>query len=64
MPRAPSRRPSSSIEDIKEGDGAEAKAGQTVSVNYVGALFKDGTVFDNSWDRGGADLVPARCRVR
>ena len=40
------------IEDIKEGDGAEAKAGSTVSVNYVGALFKDGTVFDNSWDRG------------
>ena len=49
---APSRRPSSSIKDIKEGDGAEAKAGSTVSVNYVGALFKDGTVFDNSWDRG------------
>jgi len=40
------------IEDLKEGDGAEAKAGTTVSVNYVGALFKDGMVFDNSWDRG------------
>ena len=40
------------IEDIKEGDGAEAKAGQTVTVQYVGALFKDGTEFDNSWDRG------------
>jgi peptidylprolyl isomerase len=40
------------IEDLKEGDGAEAKAGTTISVNYVGALFKDGSVFDNSWDRG------------
>ncbi len=40
------------IEDLKEGDGAEAKAGSTVSVNYVGALYEDGSVFDNSWDRG------------
>ena len=40
------------IEDLKEGDGAEAKAGTTISVNYVGSLFKDGSVFDNSWDRG------------
>jgi peptidylprolyl isomerase len=40
------------IEDLKEGDGAEAKSGSTISVNYVGALYKDGSVFDNSWDRG------------
>jgi len=40
------------IEDLKEGDGAEAKAGTTISVNYVGSLFKDGSVFDNSYDRG------------
>ena len=40
------------VEDIEEGDGAEAKAGQTVSVQYVGVLCKDGTEFDASWDRG------------
>jgi peptidylprolyl isomerase len=40
------------IEDLKEGDGAEAKSGSTISVNYSGVLFKDGTEFDNSFDRG------------
>ena len=38
--------------DIEKGKGAEAKSGDNVSVQYVGALYKDGTVFDNSWDRG------------
>jgi peptidylprolyl isomerase len=46
------------IKDIKKGTGAEAKAGQTVSVQYVGSLWKDGTVFDNSWDRGEAFSFP------
>jgi len=39
-------------EDIKEGDGAEAKAGDTVQVQYSGVLYSDGTPFDNSFDRG------------
>ena len=39
------------IEDIKVGDGAEAKAGQTVTVHYRGTL-EDGTKFDASYDRG------------
>jgi peptidylprolyl isomerase len=46
------------IEDLKEGDGAEAKAGSTVSVNYSGVLFKDGTEFDNSFDRGEPITFP------
>ncbi|NJD59729.1 MAG: FKBP-type peptidyl-prolyl cis-trans isomerase [Anaerolineae bacterium] len=33
------------------GDGAAAKAGDTVSVNYTGWL-EDGTKFDSSLDRG------------
>ena len=44
--------------DIKVGDGAEAKSGQTVSVHYTGWLYdptaadKHGTKFDSSRDRG------------
>ena len=39
--------------DLKVGKGKEAAAGQTVDVQYSGVLFKDGTKFDASWDRGG-----------
>jgi peptidylprolyl isomerase len=40
------------IKDIKKGKGDAARAGQNVSMQYVGALWSDGSVFDNSWDRG------------
>src|SRR5258708_5556977 len=39
------------IEDLKKGAGAEAKAGNTVSVHYTGWLT-DGKKFDSSLDRG------------
>jgi FKBP-type peptidyl-prolyl cis-trans isomerase len=40
------------VEDLKTGDGAEAKAGDHVSVQYVGVLYDGGKQFDSSWDRG------------
>ncbi len=38
-------------QDIKIGTGAEAKAGQNISVHYVGTLTT-GAKFDSSRDRG------------
>lgn len=45
------------IEEIKVGTGAEAKAGQTVSVHYTGWLT-NGTKFDSSVDRGQTFQFP------
>ncbi len=39
------------IEELKEGSGTEAKAGNTISVHYTGTLL-NGTKFDSSLDRG------------
>ena len=40
------------VTDLIEGSGEPAKAGDTVTVNYVGVRSEDGTEFDNSYDRG------------
>jgi len=37
--------------ELIAGTGAEAKAGDTVTVNYVGVLYKGGKEFDASWKR-------------
>jgi len=53
------------IEDLKVGSGTEAKAGNTVTVNYLGTLLS-GVKFDSSYDRrqpfsfllGGRQVIP------
>jgi peptidylprolyl isomerase len=40
------------VKDLEEGSGATAKAGNAVTVNYVGVNYKTGKEFDASWDRG------------
>lgn len=37
---------------LKEGTGTGAKTCDTIVVHYTGVLSKDGTAFDNSYDRG------------
>jgi len=39
------------ITDIVKGTGTAAAVGDTITVNYVGALYKNGKVFDSSWSR-------------
>jgi peptidylprolyl isomerase len=39
------------VKDLIIGTGPEAKAGQQVTVNYVGVLFHGGKEFDASWKR-------------
>ena len=47
------------ITDVTVGDGAEATAGKTVTVHYVGVAHSTGEEFDASWNRG----EPLRLRL-
>jgi peptidylprolyl isomerase len=40
------------VKDLIKGTGAEAKLGQSITVNYVGVLYHGGKQFDASWKRG------------
>lgn len=52
--------------EIEKGTGAEAKAGDEVTVQYVGVDYKSGEEFDASWDRnepfpftlGAGEVIP------
>ena len=39
------------VKEIKKGTGKEAKAGDEVTVQYVGVNYKSGREFDSSWSR-------------
>jgi peptidylprolyl isomerase len=40
------------VKDIIKGSGPTASSGSTVTVNYVGELYKNGKEFDSSWKTG------------
>lgn len=54
------------VTPIVKGKGAATQAGQTITVNYVGACYASGEVFDASWSRaepftfqlGGGNVIP------
>jgi peptidylprolyl isomerase len=64
----PSGPPPKQLEiiDLEEGSGAEAKAGDKVTVQYAGVDYKSGKEFDASWNRGepfpftlgGSEVIP------
>ena len=41
-----------------KGDGPVVTAGETISVQYTGAVWRNGKVFDSSWTRGQSMNVP------
>ncbi len=51
------------ITDIFVGDGAEASAGSTVDVHYLGVEFESGEEFDSSWSRGESINFPLRSLI-
>lgn len=64
----PSGAPPKQLEETEliEGEGAEAKSGDKVTVQYVGVGFKSGEEFDSSWSRsepfsftlGAGEVIP------
>jgi peptidylprolyl isomerase len=46
------------VKDLVVGTGQTAKKGDTVTVNYVGVLFKNGKEFDSSWKTGQPATFP------
>ncbi len=52
------------ITDVSVGDGAEAVAGATVLVHYVGVEFDTGEEFDSSWNRGEPIEFPLRGLIK
>ncbi len=45
------------VDVIIEGDGPTVEAGQSVTVHYLGQVYPEGTVFDQSWERGEPFVV-------
>lgn len=46
------------VEVLEEGDGPAVAAGDQLTAHYVGLLWRDGSQFDASWDRGQPATFP------
>ncbi len=46
------------VKDLIKGTGQTVAPGQTVTVNYVGVLYKTGKTFDSSWSRNQPFTTP------
>lgn len=46
------------VKDLIPGTGATLSTGQTITVNYVGVLYKGGKEFDSSWKAGKPFTTP------
>jgi peptidylprolyl isomerase len=46
------------VKVLTEGDGDPVAKGDVIEAQYVGQVWKDGTQFDASWDRGQAAQFP------
>jgi FKBP-type peptidyl-prolyl cis-trans isomerase len=46
------------VKDVVVGEGRVARAGDTVTTQYVGELYRTGKQFDASWDHGQPFAFP------
>jgi peptidylprolyl isomerase len=52
------------LKDIVVGNGAEAPAGATVEVHYLGVDYETGEEFDSSWGRGESINFPLQRLIK
>jgi peptidylprolyl isomerase len=54
IPKPKAKKPPKTlvVKDVVKGSGKAAKAGDAITVQYVGVDYKTGKQFDASWDRG------------
>lgn len=58
MPKGEKAPKKLEIATLIQGDGDTVKDGDTVSVHYVGAIWRTGEVFNSSWDMGTPATFP------
>ncbi len=46
------------VHTVIEGEGPEVEKGQTLTVHYLGQIYPDGKIFDQSWTRGEPATFP------
>lgn len=46
------------VHTVIRGEGPKVEAGQTLTVHYLGQIYPDGKIFDQSWSRGAPATFP------